>query len=130
MDRELERLVGDRAEGHCEYCRLPTLEWLRFQFDHIIAEKHHGPTDKDNLALSCFHCNSFKGPNISGVDPLTGKITRLFHPRRDAWDKHFEWNGVLLVGRSPIGRTTIDVLRINHPRMVQLRRVLREEGVI
>ena len=85
MDRELERLVGDRAEGHCEYCRLPTLEWLRFQFDHIIAEKHHGP---------------------------------------------FEWNGVLLVGRSPIGRTTIDVLRINHPRMVQLRRALREEGVI
>lgn len=45
MDRELEKLVGDRAEGHCEYCRLPTLEWLRFQFDHIIAEKHHGPTD-------------------------------------------------------------------------------------
>lgn len=130
MDRDLERLVWDRAEGHCEYCRLPTLEWLRFQFDHIIAEKHHGPTEQDNLGLSCFHCNSFKGPNISGVDPLTGKITRLFHPRRDAWNKHFEWNGVLLVGRSPIGRTTIDVLRINHPRMVQLRRALREEGVI
>ena len=103
MDRELEQLVWQRADSHCEYCRLPVLEWLRFQIDHIIAEKHHGPTDEANLALSCFHCNSFKGPNISGIDPLTGRITRLFHPRQDAWDKHFEWNGALLVGKSPIG---------------------------
>ncbi len=89
MDRELEQLVWQRANSHCEYCRLPALEWLRFQIDHVIAEKHHGRTEEGNLALSCFHCNSFKGPNISGVDPLTGKITRPFHPRRDAWDKHF-----------------------------------------
>ena len=130
MDRELEQFVWQRADSHCEYCRVPALEWLRFQIDHVIAEKHHGPTDETNLALSCFHCNSFKGPNISGIDPLTGRITRLFHPRQDVWDKHFEWNGALLVGKSPIGRTTIDVLRINHPRMIQLRLTLRDEGAI
>lgn len=130
MDRELEQLVWQRADSHCEYCRLPALEWLRFQIDHVIAEKHHGRIEEGNLALSCFHCNSFKGPNISGVDPLTGKITRLFHPRRDAWDKHFVWNGALLLGKSPMGRATIDVLRINHPRMIQLRLTLREEGAI
>ena len=128
MDREPEQPVCHRAGHHYEYCRLPALEWLRFQIDHVIAEKHHGQTHSDNLALSCFHCNSFKGPNISGIDPQTGKMTRLFHPRRDDWVGHFEWNGVLLTGKSPIGRTTIDVLRINHPRLVQLRLALRDEG--
>jgi hypothetical protein len=29
------------------------LDVLPFQIDHIIAEKHHGPTVAENLALSC-----------------------------------------------------------------------------
>ena len=60
MDRELEQLVWQRAANRCEYGLLPALEWLRFQIDHVIAEKHHGPTDKANLALSCFHATASK----------------------------------------------------------------------
>ena len=26
----------------------------------------------DNLALACHRCNLHKGPNLSGIDPLTG----------------------------------------------------------
>jgi hypothetical protein len=34
-----------RAGNRCEYCRLPaSLEWLHFQIDHIIAQKHLGAT--------------------------------------------------------------------------------------
>lgn len=53
------------------------------QIDHIVAEKHHGQTVADNLALCCLNDNLHKGPNIAGLDPETGTLTRLFHPRRD-----------------------------------------------
>jgi 5-methylcytosine-specific restriction endonuclease McrA len=82
MEKKLEALVWRRAHDRCEYCCLQqTYSVLTFEVDHIIAIKHGGPTVASNLALSCFYCNSFKGPNVAGFDPKTRKLTRLFHPR-------------------------------------------------
>ena len=82
MDTTLEQLVWQRARSRCEYCQLPqSVSPLTHAIDHIIARKHHGPTQADNLALSCFFCNSFKGPNISGVDPQTGRPLKEFMDR-------------------------------------------------
>jgi hypothetical protein len=39
------------------------------------------------------------------------------------------WNGALLVGRTPIGRATIEVLEINLPDRTALRQALMDEGV-
>jgi hypothetical protein len=131
MDDELRQLVWDRAAYTCEYCRLPQqFDILPFQIDHIIAVKHHGPTSADNLALCCYNENAHKGPNIAGIDPATGELTRLFNPRRDNWDEHFAWNGPELIGRSAVGRTTIDVLNINLSDRVEHRRLLIEAGVL
>jgi len=69
-----------------------------------------------------------KGPNLSGRDALTGKIVRLFNPRRQRWKQHFVWRGPLLIGRTPTGRATIEVLDINDPQRVELRRLLMKEG--
>ena len=80
-------------------------------------------------ALSCFRCNSFKGSDISGRDSKTGKLTALFNPRRHKWTRHFHWQGAYLIGRTPTGRVTIAVLRINDPFRVELRELLIEEGV-
>jgi HNH endonuclease len=129
MDKALTFEVHHRAQERCEYCRMPQAAYRsRFQIDHIIAQQHNGPTQSDNLALCCIRCNCHKGPNVAGVDPLTGQITRLFHPRRDDWNDHFSWNGPTLVGRTPEGRTTIDVLAINDPDYVALRAALMEDG--
>ncbi|HSS19497.1 MAG TPA: hypothetical protein VLL54_05435 [Pyrinomonadaceae bacterium] len=57
----------------------------------------------DNLALACIDCNLHKGPNLTGIDPNTGVITPLFHPRRDAWVEHFGWDGIYLVGSTGCG---------------------------
>jgi hypothetical protein len=130
MDETLRQLVWDRARGVCEYCHMSErLDILPFQIDHVIAQKHHGPTTAENLALCCYSDNSYKGPNIAGIDPLTGEVTRLFHPRRDAWGEHFRWDGPGMVGLTAIGRATIDVLAINLPKRVEHRRLLLAAGV-
>src|SRR6266498_795328 len=129
MDRLLQESVRRRSAFRCEYCHFPAaLAELPFQFDHIIAQKHGGATTSENLAFSCFFCNSYKGPNLSGIDPVSGEIIRLFHPRRDAWAEHFMWNGAALIGRSGVGRATIEVLKINHPFHLALRQALMDEG--
>ncbi len=122
--------VRQLAAGHCEYCPLPQKATsLPFEIDHVIARKHGGRTIATNLALACWYCNSFKGPNISGIDPQTRKLTRLFHPRRHKWTHHFRYAGAVLIGRTAIGRTTIRVLQINCDDALILRQSLIAEGL-
>jgi len=102
---------------------------LAFHCDHIIAEKHGGATTEANLAWACFSCNLRKGPNLSGLDPVNGELTRLFHPREDIWEEHFAWHGAWLQGKTAIGRTTISVLDINHPDAVAVREALLDEEI-
>jgi hypothetical protein len=75
-------------------------------------------------------CNRHKGSNLSGIDPKTDLLTRLFHPRRHAWSYHFRWDGAKLRGRTAIGRTTIRVLKINALLRVILREELIAAGVV
>jgi hypothetical protein len=102
MKKATENLIRERARNCCEYCRMPQeYEDLPFQFDHIIAKSHGGTDGGINRAWACVPCNLYKGSNLSGVDPLTGKVTRLFDPRRQNWKRHFRWNGAILEGKRP-----------------------------
>jgi hypothetical protein len=129
-NRALESEVIRRAGGRCEYCHFPdNVAELPFHTDHILAEKHGGPTTADNLAWACFSCNLRKGPNIAGIDPADGQLTRLFHPRTDSWEEHFFWEPVWLRGKTAVGRTTIAVLDMNHPDNLAVREALVSEGI-
>lgn len=129
MNRELVWLVWERAAHRCEYCRIPHPQYrLPFQIDHIIARQHGGETVSENLALACFHCNRFKGPNIAGLDPHSAELVRLFHPRTDAWDEHFRFEGGRVIGSTAIGRTTVHVLAMNAPDLLSLRLELLQEN--
>jgi HNH endonuclease len=126
----LARQVWQRAARRCEYCRLAQdFDDSPFEIDHIIPRKHGGPTIAGNLALSCYHDNRCKGYDISGLDPRTGKLTPLFHPRRQRWSTHFRWQGAYLIGRTAAGRVTVAVLELNDPLRVELRERLIDEGL-
>jgi HNH endonuclease len=99
------------------------------ELDHVIAVKRRGPTIAGNLAWACYDCSKHKSCNISGIDPRTGKITRLFHPRLHKWTTHFRWDGPILVGRTDIGRATVEVLEVNLPHRLAVRQTLIDEGV-
>jgi hypothetical protein len=97
---------------------------------HIRSQKHGGLTNPDNLCLACGSCNAYKGPNVSGYDPDTDALVRLFNPRANQWQAHFRWEGPRLIGKTPIGRATIVVLEINAPERVEHRRLLTEAGFL
>lgn len=129
---DVRQAVCLRANDHCEYCRLPqAASVLTFHVDHIIAKQHLDDVvdDPEFLCLACSRCNAYKGPNLSSVDPMTGDIVRLFHPRDDDWTDHFQ----LLEGRieasTPIGRATVRLLNMNAPQRIELREQwLRDQG--
>ena len=129
MSRALRQIVRQRAGRQCEYCRLP--EWAvpsaPFHVEHIIAKQHRGSDGLENRCWSCHWCNLRKGPNLSGRDPLTDQIVRLYNPRRQKWERHFEWQGIFLCGRTRVGRATIAVLSINDPQRLELRHLLVAE---
>jgi len=126
----IDPVLRNQAQDRCEYCHFPiSLAELSFQVDHIIARKHGGTSEQSNLALSCFYCNSYKGPNIAGIDPQSSEIVRLFHPRKDEWTEHFQWENATLFGLTQVGRATIQVLGINDPNAIAVRESLMNEGV-
>ena len=63
-------------------------------------------------------------PRAHGRDPLTGRRIRLFHPRRQRWGRHFQWNsdGTMILGRTATGRTTVVALNLNNLVAVTVRR--------
>lgn len=119
-----------RARDRCEYCGLTQEQspLAALHIEHVIPRKHGGDDHVGNLALACVECNLHKGSNLAGYDPVTGALTQLYHPRRDAWSDHFAWDGVLITGKTACGRTTIEVLMLNSEERIQLRIVSRTDA--
>jgi hypothetical protein len=121
----LRRLVYDRANGCCEYCLTPEAAGLvAHQIDHVIAQKHGGLTEADNLALSCTLCNKHKGSDIASPDPATSEIVPLYHPRCDRWIDHFQLQGALIIPLTPVARATVRLLQFNRAERVAERELL------
>ena len=122
MDPATRTLVRTRANNRCEYCLLPQdASSLRHHIEHVIPRQHGGSDDLSNLALACHRCNLSKGPNLTGIDPITGEIVPLFDPRLNRWTDHFCFRGPVIEGLTPMGRTTIKVLSMNDTRRIERR---------
>jgi hypothetical protein len=129
MDDAVRAAVAARAARRCEYCRIRDEDdAYSFHMEHVIALKHGGETELVNLAYACQHCNLHKGPNLSGIDPDTGNVVALFHPRRDSWEDHFALADFRLIGLTSTGRATVRVLAMNDPDRVKLRAFLGVQG--
>ncbi|MBL1137809.1 MAG: HNH endonuclease [Chloroflexi bacterium] len=126
--RTTKQLVFERAKGCCEYCQ--TCEDNTGQPMHIEHIDPHGGDDLDNLCLSCSSCNLSKAVATSAKDPETDTVVPLFNPRINHWYEHFEWseNGLILLGKTPIGRATIERLKMNQERLIRARSNWIEAG--
>lgn len=132
LNSRLKEAVKQRAANCCEYC------WSQeayspdtFSVEHIIPLAKGGTHDPNNLAQACQGCNNRKFTSTEAVDPLTGEIVSLYHPRREQWAEHFAWNesGTMMIGLTPTGRATVDKLELNRKGVVNLRRLLADRGL-
>ena len=128
ISQSQRQFVRERAGGCCEYCLLALVsKTVPFHIDHIIPVKHGGLDDIDNLSLACFNYNAYKSHDLTGFDPATGEIIRLYHPRLQVWTQHFTLqDDMQIAGRTPEGRSTVRVLQINLVERVESRRALAE----
>jgi hypothetical protein len=97
--------------------------------DHIHAEKHGGKTVEDNLCLCCVACNLHKGTDLASLDPETGLVVELFHPRRDKWSDHFQFQGAHIAPLTPKGRVIVQLLQINSAERIAEREQLVAAGL-
>ena len=114
MDSRTRQLVRHRANHCCEYCgRTQESSTFPLQIEHVIPKKHGGADADTNLALACMDCNLAKGPNLAGRESGSEQLVPLFNPRTQDWNEHFERRGVLILGRTAVGRVTANVLNFN-----------------
>ena len=127
IQKEVDRL----ANGKCEYCHcLQKYTPEKHEFEHIIPIIQGGKSVTLNLARACRGCKNLKSISIAGIDPETQEITPLFNPRKDRWHEHFSWSNdkILLIGRTPKGRATINRLKLNRKELKNIRRITIDFG--
>jgi len=125
----LRRLVEERANYQCEYCLLPAgVAFFPHEVDHIIAAKHEGQTNEENLAFACWRCNRHKGTDLGSFDPQTERFSFLFNPRTQLWAEHFRLEDFRIIGLTPEGRTTANLLQLNtEERIAERQRLLKTD---
>lgn len=88
-----KKLVFERANGYCEYCKCPSdFSTELFSIEHIIPKSKDGPDSPDNLALACIGCNIYKSDKTTFLDTITQDFFPLFNSRISTWDDHFIWD--------------------------------------
>lgn len=128
---EEQQFIMERAKRRCEYCQCPMEYAVQpFVFEHIIPVARGGDTSVDNLAFACGGCNGHKYTKIEALDSATQELTQLYHPRRHQWHEHFAWNDdyLLIIALTPVGRATIETLKMNRTGVINIRRLLRLDG--
>ena len=125
VSEEKRKTVIARAKNSCEYCRLHQSDaFQKHQIEHIIALKHGGSSDLDNLALACTDCNFHKGTDLSTILLPDKELIRLFNPREDVWEEHFYIEECVFYPVSKIAEATIKVLKMNDIDLIIFRKLL------
>jgi hypothetical protein len=128
ISEHLRQAVAHRADHLCEYCLIHEDDtFFGCEVDHIISQKHGGPTESDNLAYACFFCNRRKGSDIGSISQ-SGEFVRFFNPRTDRWEEHFHLEGVFIRPITKIGEVTVRILNINANDRILEREILVAAG--
>ena len=128
---ELQRQIRSRFANCCVYCRTAvSLTVTTFEFEHIVPLSKGGETTFENLCLACPSCNRYKATRQTATDPTTQEEVELFHPQKQSWTNHFEWNeeATEIVGLTLIGRATVVVLKMNRPQLLRVRQMWVKMG--
>jgi len=128
ISAEMRRHIAEQSNHCCEYCHAPSFLALAvvtsFEIEHIIPKSKGGSDEENNLAFSCPRCNRLKSNRTTAIDPQTKSVVPLFNPRQQRWSEHFIHgeDEAQIIGLTPEGRATVQLLRFNDPRVIRARR--------
>ncbi len=120
-------LIIGRAGNLCEYCKCPAdFATEPFSIEHIWPRSKGGSDESENLAFACIGCNIYKSDKTESLDAVSLQIVPLFNPRIMDWSNHFTWDTALtaIIGKTAIGRATIELIKLNRTPIKKLRRAL------
>lgn len=122
----------EAARYRCGYCLTQQIvvNWL-LEIEHIIPTAIGGSDDEENLWLSCTACNRYKGTRVKVRDASSGRLLRLFNPRRQKWGRHFQWSedATEIIGLTASGRATVEALKLNNELAKQARAIWRDASI-
>lgn len=125
ISKTLRSKIAKDSRFRCGYClSSEALTGIACEVDHLIPVSNDGQTTEENLWLVCGPCNKHKSGRTSARDTTSKKWVRIFNPRQDNWADHFEWqaDGLLIFGKSAVGRATVAALQMNRELLVNARR--------
>lgn len=130
--KSVREFIKNRAEGRCEYC-----QWFEdytpgpFNIEHILPSVQGGTDSLENLAFSCSGCNGHKSVRTSVFDENTGNYILIYNPQMQIWHEHFTWDSTKtkILGRTLTGEKTVELLQMNRPKLVRLRRAFIALGL-
>jgi 5-methylcytosine-specific restriction endonuclease McrA len=131
ISSEVRERVRADARNQCGYCLSQQKYVLGIlEIDHIVPKAAGGSDDEENLWLACRLCNSYKGVQTEAKDPVTHCTVKLFNPRSQNWNQHFIWTngGILIEGKTDVGRTTVIALQLNNSYAVTVRQAWVSAG--
>ncbi len=126
ISQKLREKIIKAAKNRCGYCLTPqNLVPIPFEIEHILPRAAGGTDGEENLWLACGVCNSFKHAKTHAVDPVSKRKVRLFNPRSEIWQEHFEFSADKseINGNTSCGRATVIALKLNNERAVEMRKL-------
>lgn len=81
----LRTQLEDADDGQCVYCQTTVDNTGQaLTIDHIVPVAGGGDTVFANLCRACRHCNEAKQDQTQAIDPVTGELVPLYHPRQQS----------------------------------------------
>lgn len=117
IKKDLDKKIRLDAKNLCGYCLNPQeLIPFKLEIEHIYPQASGGETVEENLWLACRECNAHKSKKVKSIDFLTGKFVKLFNPRTQIWQEHFEFSEdkTEIIGKTTCGRATVESLQMNN----------------
>lgn len=119
INKALRDQIRQRAAFACEYCGVSESDTGGLlTLDHFQPQSKGGSDQPENLIYCCNRCNSYK----HNYFPSSNKEPSLWNPTQSDKDLHFfELDNGQLKALTPIGKVTIDLLRLNRDSLIQYR---------
>ena len=90
VKRAMRKEIGERQEWRCVYCQRDISK--SSSIDHIEPIERGGPSEMDNLQLTCRRCNSSKGTLSDAQFRVKIGQIKIALARREEFAKRYGWS--------------------------------------